>query len=71
MSNRRHGHWSGFSDDFSYSDNKLKFGDVGHQEFELYEAVFSSPSCGATIEATGEEVLRINLLQPDPEAPGR
>ena len=53
------------------SDNKLKFGDIGHQKFELYEAVFRSPSCGATIEATGEEVLRINPLQPEPEAPGR
>ena len=44
------------------TDNKLKFGDIGHQKFGLYEAGFSSPSCGATIEATGEEVLRINPL---------
>jgi hypothetical protein len=53
------------------SDNKLKFEDFGHQKFELYEAVFSSPSCGATIEATGEEGFRINLLHPEPEAPAR
>src|SRR5256885_11099595 len=49
------------------SDNKLKFENIGHQKFELYEAVISSPSCGATVKATGEEVLRINLLQPGPE----
>ena len=53
------------------SDNKLKFGDIGHQKFEIYEVVFWSPNCGATIEATGEEVLRINPIHSEPEASGQ
>jgi hypothetical protein len=48
------------------SVNKLKF--VGHSNHKigLYEAGLWSPRWGAVIEATGEEVLRINPLRLEP-----
>lgn len=48
------------------SANKLKFVGHSHHKIGLYEAVLWWPRWGAVIEATGEEVLRINPLRLEP-----